>query len=406
MASKFDKVEKCYAFFLQCYETKATFDLQDVAAATGWSFSTVRTYSTKRWDSFLRRVAEQFQVTDYFSTFTPETFIQHHSQKDIVKKYFYQLLVEKSLSACISAIEIYNKPDFKFREESFSILMVNAWELLLKAKILQLNYDDIGSIWYWKSGEPERGPSGNPKTIAVSKAISILTGNGALKPIVAESIKLLIEVRDESIHFIHDDMDLGTKIQGLGTAALKNFMTLAMDWFGVDFRQFNFYLMPVSFFHLSDVESFSVDSEASANLLNYLNTVERSFDNDNDSEFSLTLRLETKFVKTSSEEALLVRLSDDPDAAPIQITEEDALKSYPFTYEILCFTARQRYQDFKQNQKFYELMRLFKSQGEKFCKQRRLDPTNPKSLYKEFYHSRIVEELDKHYTKKKLNGLG
>lgn len=215
MASKFDKVEKCYAFFLQCYETRATFDLQNVAAATGWSLSTVRTYSTKRWDSFLTRVADQFQVADYFSTFTPETFIQHHSQKDIVKKYFYQLLVEKSLSACISAIEIYNKPDFKFREESFSILMVNAWELLLKAKILQLNGDDIGSIWYWKSGEPERGPSGNPKTIAVSKAISILTGNGALKPIVAESIKLLIEVRDESIHFIHDDMDLGTKIQGL-----------------------------------------------------------------------------------------------------------------------------------------------------------------------------------------------
>ena len=43
--------------------------------------------------------------------------------------------VEKSVGAALSAIEIYNKPDFKYREETFAILMINSWELLLKAKI-------------------------------------------------------------------------------------------------------------------------------------------------------------------------------------------------------------------------------------------------------------------------------
>lgn len=33
----------------------------------------------------------------------------------------------------ISAIEIYNKPDFAYREETFSVLCVNSWELLPKA---------------------------------------------------------------------------------------------------------------------------------------------------------------------------------------------------------------------------------------------------------------------------------
>ena len=37
-----------------------------------------------------------------------------------------QHLLEKSVHAALSAIEIYNKPDFKYREESFSILIVNA----------------------------------------------------------------------------------------------------------------------------------------------------------------------------------------------------------------------------------------------------------------------------------------
>ena len=56
-----------------------------------------------------------------------------------------QHLLEKSVHAALSAIEIYNKPDFKYREESFSILMVNAWELLLKARILQRNKNKLES---------------------------------------------------------------------------------------------------------------------------------------------------------------------------------------------------------------------------------------------------------------------
>jgi hypothetical protein len=58
-----------------------------------------------------------------------------------------QHLLEKSVHAALSAIEISNKPDFKYREDSFSILMVNAWELLLKARILQRNKNKLESIY-------------------------------------------------------------------------------------------------------------------------------------------------------------------------------------------------------------------------------------------------------------------
>ncbi|WP_369073252.1 DUF3644 domain-containing protein [Cyclobacterium qasimii] len=46
-----------------------------------------------------------------------------------------QHLLEESGHSALSTIEIYNKPGFKFREESFFILMVDAWKLLLKASI-------------------------------------------------------------------------------------------------------------------------------------------------------------------------------------------------------------------------------------------------------------------------------
>lgn len=41
---------------------------------------------------------------------------------------------EKGTSAMTCAIETYNKPSYEYREETFSLLAINAWELLLKAR--------------------------------------------------------------------------------------------------------------------------------------------------------------------------------------------------------------------------------------------------------------------------------
>ena len=55
-------------------------------------------------------------------------------------------LAEKSLSAAKSAIELYNKPNFDYKMESFVILMINAWELLFKAYILKINKNKLKFI--------------------------------------------------------------------------------------------------------------------------------------------------------------------------------------------------------------------------------------------------------------------
>ena len=51
-------------------------------------------------------------------------------------------LLQNAEAALLSSIEIYNKPAFGYREETFSILALNAWELLLKAKLLSVNGND------------------------------------------------------------------------------------------------------------------------------------------------------------------------------------------------------------------------------------------------------------------------
>lgn len=57
-----------------------------------------------------------------------------------------EMLLENSISAALASIEIYNKPDFKYREQSFTILNINAWELLLKANALLDAGEDITSL--------------------------------------------------------------------------------------------------------------------------------------------------------------------------------------------------------------------------------------------------------------------
>ena len=55
-----------------------------------------------------------------------------------------QRLVDKSIEAFIMGLEIYNKPTIRYRIEGFSFFICNAWELMLKAELLNRNI----SIYY------------------------------------------------------------------------------------------------------------------------------------------------------------------------------------------------------------------------------------------------------------------
>ena len=49
-----------------------------------------------------------------------------------------KLLVDKSIEAFIMGLEIYNKPTIRYRVEGFNFFICNAWELMLKAHIINL----------------------------------------------------------------------------------------------------------------------------------------------------------------------------------------------------------------------------------------------------------------------------
>ena len=103
-----------------------------------------------------------------------------------------RLMLEKSVAAMLSAIEIYNKPDFKYREETFSVLCINAWELLLKAKVLNLASNKPAALYVMelrtlKNGEkssvprPKENRSGNPMSISLFESLKIIKEDYGVK---------------------------------------------------------------------------------------------------------------------------------------------------------------------------------------------------------------------------------
>jgi len=80
----------------------------------------------------------------------------------------------------------------------------------------------------------------------------------------------------------------------------------------------------------------------------------------------------------------------------VAITAEDALGAYPWRPKDLRRALRERYADFKENQKFFQILRPLEGKRS-FCETRVLDPRNPKSAKQKCYNPNIVQAFDPHY---------
>lgn len=154
-------------------------------------------------------------------------------------------LLENSIAASLSAIEIYNKPHFPYRNEVFCILIVNAWELLFKARILNDEADNIESIYVKDNkGNFKTNRNNAPLTIEIFGAMDKLK----IPETVYKNISSLIDIRDTSIHFI-SNQSLDYLVYSLGAACLRNFQKCIKEWFKRDLLEYNFYIMPLGFAH-------------------------------------------------------------------------------------------------------------------------------------------------------------
>ncbi len=317
----------------------------------------------------------------------------------------YRSLLDKSINSMLSAIEIYNKPNFSYREETFAILAVNSWELLLKAFLLKKCSYKMDNLYIMesilkKNGEkstrkkPKLNRAKNPMTIGIFEVIKKIEDKGiTISGNLKNSIEALIELRDNAIHF-HNEKEISKELQELGFACIKNYMNIIKFWsIEINLNNYNFYLMPLAYID-SKVEASSITTDE---VQKYIDFVKNKVNGTTDDEYTIAISIDIQFNKSNSFDAIGVKYS--ADGIPITISEEDIRIRFPMDTKKLTDTAKKRYIDFKQDKKFNGIMKVIK-ENDKLCYIRQLDPENSKSQKKPFYSSNVLQELDKRYSKK------
>jgi len=312
----------------------------------------------------------------------------------------------------LAAIEIYNKPNFSYREECFAILSINAWELLLKARLLQLSNNKMSSILLYQKRRKADGDlstklyrvknrAGNYLAIGLFPSIDRLRDDfgDAIDPAVRKNLKLLCEIRDNAIHFFNKGVNISKLGQELGTANLRNYLILIARWFGIDMSQYNFFLMPLAFVREEmDVALLNLNADE-RRLVDLLQAARDENQSTNESDFNVALTLDIKLSKTKSGVAENVRVTNDSEAPAVRLSEEDIREKYPWDYRILTTRLRKRYQDFSENRRYHEIRRNLEAE-ERFCRIRYLDPLRQSGTPKRFYNPNIIREFDRYYRRK------
>lgn len=269
-------------------------------------------------------------------------------------------LINNSLAAALSSIEIYNKPDFKYREEIFTILIINAWELLLKAKILKDASYDVDSLYIFdKQGGYKVSRNGTPLTIEINGAMNKV----GLAQEVADNIRVLVEIRDSAVHFYHNG-SLSYVLYTLGVASLQNYQKLMKMWFDKSLLDYNFYILPLGFmYNFKTLSQLELDKEPKAisSLIQSVTTMLSSVDQSSDFYFVCEV---TTRIKKADKYALFdpdLSVAVDPLAHDGIVADRvvSLTDQYPFSYTEVREKVRKERPEAKQT-RIDEIIREYK----------------------------------------------
>ena len=131
-------------------------------------------------------------------------------------------LLDNSIEAYSLALETINRLAIKYRMENFAYLICNAWELLLKAKILD-DTNDRKAIFYSK----EKGK--RPRTLALRDCLKKVFPNE--KDPLRRNIERVTDLRDAAVHLVLSQVP--KDVLALFQACVLNYHRCLDEWFGV-----------------------------------------------------------------------------------------------------------------------------------------------------------------------------
>ena len=303
------------------------------------------------------------------------------------------IYAEQSYKAAQVAIGSYNQPQGIYRKEAFIILMTNAWELLIKGKIIKY-HNNINSIYVrdknakTKSGKPYKNQPfiklkcGNYKTLGFSDIIDTLE-DANLK----RQLSVLYQIRNSVTHSVsHTSNSFEKDFLQVATATIRSYVFCTDEWFQHSITS-DFPLIPLAFNIPSHFEASEKDTNAK--LLQFIHLNHDSIDKN--SPHQIFIEANVKFNRTSKK-GVLVHQARQEGLSITQDTEETFCNKYPWSYQRLIEQLKKKYSNFKQDAKFHKVKKEIENKRD-YCGTRYLDPNTKKSISKKFYSSNILQEF-------------
>ena len=339
---------------------------------------------------------------------------KYHTSNSMAKRKMVQSnLVKNSIAAYFAAIEIHNKPNMPYRYETVTILILNAWELALKAYIRKKLKNR--SIF-----------EDNDHTISLDKALSFVAEdiNGKVPKsfeAIRRNIEEIVLYRNGIIHFYCDELE--PYIFMLVARCALNYVNFMKEYFSKDIMADDgLFILPLGFKLPFKPEDFLSDNAAqyigSTESRAFVRSIVKTIQDLNEEgvEDSIVLGFDIYFesVKKANNSDLLAaittideaeatfgkvthaRFTNDPQATALNMSDVEFRKIWKYSFHDLVKWCRVNIVGFKQTTLFYEI----KKEAEKnpnYAYRRRLDNQSVNSPSKTFYTEACLEYIKKTY---------
>lgn len=241
-----------------------------------------------------------------------------------------QKLVDKSIEAYIMGLEIYNKPTIKYRIEGFSFFICNAWELMLKAELLNRNED----IYYSdKSG----------RTLSLEPTIKKIYSDKNTR--VKLNLEKIIELRNISTHFITEDYE--AKYAPLFQACVLNFVNEIKRFHNIDISNYisqNFLTITANYEPLSNEQiRLKYPPEIAERFIqqsNQIDVLTQEYDSD---KFAIPIKQNLYITKKKDEADFVIAMaSESPNKVAIVKELKDLANTHKYAFNNVIAVVNNR----------------------------------------------------------------
>ena len=322
-------------------------------------------------------------------------------------------LVKNSVAAYFAAIEIHNKPNIAYRYETVTLLMINAWELLLKAYIKK--YVKRRSIF-----------EADGHTISVEKALGYVNEHrNSFKKnsftAIKKNIEAIVSYRNDIAHFYCEQLE--PYIFMLVARSALNYVDFMKTFFYKDIMvDEGLFIMPLGFklpfrpedFLSNNVAKYAASDKAQSFIQDIVNVTQSLKDDGIEDSIVLGFDIYFENVKTASNSDILaaittidaadatfakitnVRLTNDPNAQPVNLSDEEFRKIWKHNPSALVSWCKENISGFKQGMVFNDIKKMIKG-DKRYVSTRRLDINNLKSPSQDFYTDLALEKIKEEY---------